>query len=648
MEFSEFERRHADQCRANQRGWYETCVTLDGKLRPKDTVRASSGDHARLGESVLHGINGNMGSDIRRWPQSLFDASKDRHSVAARLQVHRTRCGTSDDRNAQYVRVHRNVAEIYKKMAPAFLLRWKLDSDGRHAQVQLAKAITSAEEMRESLVHSGYRALLDSARFPPSASAAYALDFAKLNSLDEAVLKATLQPRPGLVRLPVTRGGPLHTKWSVGLQFVDRETVPLSQDVDAFWCAHLGNRAVVHADVTPQSTPLSIVHRARRGRETTIRSEAGAVRWKSPRLDKTVDDVLYTYLTELAAPQLLQRTSTPSKVHAKRGGLGVDFFYEGLRKGTVQQAGYMQKGGGAVYTTDFGLSTGYPLTHTDDRTFTLDDAATLYRGYRNDAASAVHLRLEDASRGAFLGALHALSTLKTTSTYLVSETSDPCRRMRLAGGLKMTAVNDNGPEHARILTETDKICTTPDEANVRVKNRAEVFPLLQGCEGMVEPYFASSHDFNESRVDVEYMDAWLDAVADHTESFEVAIRMDGPRLVLPKTMHCLHNSIVFRFKRRRWANRMKPIRVRIDEHGGLPRHITQRSNITLASGMAGATAVLDNRVHQDPRMLLLTQTPVYRSTGQSKPFMMRPFPSAADLQSMLRFCAAPESEELFA
>ena len=82
---------------------------------------------------------------------------------------------------------------------------------------------------------------------------------------------------------------------------------------------------------------------------------------------------------------------------------------------------------------------------------------------------------------------------------------------------------------------------------------------------------------------------------------------------------------------------MKPIRVRIDEHGGLPRHITQRSNITLASGMAGATAVLDNRVHQDPRMLLLTQTPVYRLTGQSKPFMMRPFPSAADLQSMLRF-----------
>jgi hypothetical protein len=604
-----------------------------------------------LGDGVLGGINGNMGSDIRRWPQSLFDKKMNEQSVSARLNAYYRHCGSTSDQNVQYVRLNDRTVEIYKKLAPAFVLRWKWDTDGRHVQVQLAKPIRRADEMREALIESGYRGIVSdpNIQYPPSDKFDYLLEFAKQNNIDENLLKKVLEPRPGIVRLPVLtpKRDDSERRWNAcGIQLADKQfgLPDASGDtIDVLWCAFSGTRRVIDANITV-NTPLRVLSRSYRGHETTAKSDAGIISWKSPRMDKSIDDVVHSYATEMAAPQLLHMSEVDD-TDIKSDGTKINVFYKGTYQGVIEFGPYVQQGGGAVYTTDFGLKTGFPLTHTDKCTFFLDDSSSVYRGYSNDASAVARLKMADASRESFLAALGALSALETTPTYLVAETSDPVLRMRLAAVLKLASVNDDGPEYARIVSTSDKLSTTPDERHIRIQGKPDVYPLLKNCEDIVNPYFTCSQDFNDSCVDVAFMDAHLDCPTDD-DHFELNLRTNGTHLMIPNFIDNLSNTVIFRHKRKRWMNRMKPIHVKIDDYRGIPSDAADKSSILIKT-VDGSVGVFDNCRHQDPRLLVLPKIPVYRSTGACQPFMMRPFPSMNDLRSMQQFCSAPQSDLLF-
>lgn len=242
--FEEFAIKHERLSRNDGTGWLEPCFTIDGRRRLTHAIRAPNEVSIRLGQSVNIGADGRMSGDIRRWPQNLLDARTniDALSATARAQTERRISREADDRLVTHARGSEDSNEIavYKKLAPGVVLRWRLERDRRHAQVQLCRPITNASDMRRHLVEANMTGLIES-RFPDEKKPLYLLDFMPANDIDFETIRPALQVRPGIIRLPLLKApnkeDAAQERWNSTLLAGTGGPFSLAENVVAEWCA---------------------------------------------------------------------------------------------------------------------------------------------------------------------------------------------------------------------------------------------------------------------------------------------------------------------------------------------------------------------------------------------------------------------------
>lgn len=607
-----------------------------------------------------------MGSDVRRWPNSVLGCN-DRfctHSPLARIDAHGRAFTNMDDRRATHVCASDKQVWLYKRASCAIVLRWRFDADTRHVQVQLARDAANATNLRQQMVDAGYRGVLAAAQFPVDFDGDYVERFLALNDFEYDLIKGGLQPRPGILRVPIVARASSAAKgdarWRVmsvytGLPRHGQELL-LGEGVSVVWCALHGVRT--RTDLLPniEEKLLSVIRMsAKNDGENAASTKAGVVRWLPPVTLPNADS-LRSYVVTTAAPTALQSVPSNLRVLLHDNAKGATIRARVERDGTIVTTAVCRRAdpneikAGGIYVTDEGLRTGFPLTHTSDRTLFFDNAAyDIDHTHRNDMLDLILAESDRPGRAGMLGILNAL--LRIRGRYLGVVSDAPLWRAQLCAVLKLVPVVGIAPlpEDALVVENTDEICLTPDEKSVRVRKKPLVLPLINHVE-LVAPYFADSLSLEAADEDCALLDAHLD-VADATLRADSVILRTDERGRLRATK-CAPNvpwsaDTIFAFRKRRWRNRPKPMPLRVDEFASIPDHLRRRGTLLIQTSQG--VVLLDLHEFRDARTLILPTRSIYRSTSVEKipNLMLRPFPSVKDMQTMIDFCNSMQCSELF-
>lgn len=669
--FSEFDAEYARQYQNDGQGWYEACVTMDGRTRLRRSVRVCSESFRRLGETVRNGNDGRMGSDVRRWPQSLFDASLQGRSPVARICLHKLfTAAPTDDRTITHIRrLDGGDACVYRGMPSGIPLRWRFDPDGLHMQTQLSRQVNNASEWRQHLVEIGRPDLLKLV-FPTDSGDAYPIAFADANALPIKDVIAALSPRPQVYRIPLmdvvspkdstSRRG----TWTL----IDTPSVVHSGEtttidgVDVTWCALTGQCRLKTFPLNDVKDllPITGVRRDERGAVNADCCDK-RVSWhdaseaRAPTLEELRQHIVRmctpsSLKTQLSSPCQMEHTvNARDDGHVVRRVKATDSA--GDHAVRLTSGRYALDGAGMLFPTDEALSSGFPHTHASDRTFSLD-AKLVDADHENDADYVCRLQTQSTSKIAMLALLDGLSKTQN-ARFVVAETDDPVWRAQLAAILKMAPIrgDDTPPELRRCLSEQDQICLSPDERMLRVRHRDLVLPILMGKDmsTLVAPAFDDANAFRGARVSLALIDELLLSVDADRNAVDVQLRLDPSA----QTLYALSgdtwkNDTIFGFRRRRWMNCLRPIGVSIDTFRELPHPLYGASASFLINTTTGDTGVVDNCACRDHRTLALPEHAAYASTGRVAPnIMIRPFPSTKDIATMRSFCASSEADPLF-
>lgn len=662
MDFAEFKKLQSSQSIDDGQGWYETCFTMDGQKRGRLSVRVCAQSHVSLGDSVAGGADGRMGSDIRRWPETAlgYNDGLSTRSPRARLEAHSRQLGSLDDRRASHALVSGDQVWLYKQAPLGIALRWRFDSDKQHVQIQLARPATDAASLRQQFVDAGSRHL-QGALFPENSGHGYVDDFLKLNDMSFDDVSSALRPRPCIIRVPLltTSSNVADGRWNKMTHNCVASThgaaVSLDVSTTVMWCALHGLRSVIcdrEVHETREPVLLQSVHQSSCSEAIGL-YEGGRLQWIVPPSPPTSESVR-SYAIALSTantPHKLPTSLVATIFHSDHDGLSCEIQRDGRVISTAWSSPLSDAGLnlGALYTTDNGLRTGFPLTHTSQRTFVTDPSWQL-DGYVNDANDVLLMHTDRQGRAGLLGILHILS--QSRAKYVAIEAQDPVWRAQLCGVLKLVPVAHPDvtlPEEELLVQPEDTLALTPDERGVRIKNSSVVVPLLHNRTDMVQPFLIDANSLLCAKLSVQDMsDVLLPSTAARLESVILQLDKDTDCLVAaPGASVPWTNSTVFSFRRHRWRNMMVPVPLKVDRFETLP--VRLRSKGSLLVRTSTDTMLLDLHRITDSRSLVLPTWPVYKTSQQpSTPhLMLRPYPSRNDVESMKSFCTSTQCRELF-
>lgn len=668
MKFADFSRRHREQCIDDGRGWYETCFTFDGRKRPRETLRVCPEEATGLGESVTGGVDGRMGSDVRRWPETTLGhlGGLNVRSPRARVDAHaRFTNDFSDDRRATHVASSEGQTRLYKKAPRGIILRWRYDKDGHHVHVQLARPTTDATSLRQQMVDANYRGVLDIATFPEGGGHDYLSRFLETNDMTFEQLSSGLRPRPGVYRVPLLTPRTTTSQYQWMPVSDDRlllpshgEIVRLQDGTSVVWCTLHGLRVASDKTVDAaleQPTLLNSVM-PMTDREVVGAHDGGRVRWKAIASVPT-SDTLRSYIVGASAPNMLSKVASSLSVSVRHsladGGMICSVQRGGDTIATSTTSRYVTTPPvmGGVYVTDDGIRSGFPMTHTKDRTFVMEPYWKTDE-HQNDADEILYVHTDRPGRAGLIGILHAI--LHGQASYVAAIASDPIWRAQLCGVLKLMPVAHPSvvlPEHELLIGPTDRLALAPDELHVRIKGSSKVLPLMHNHSDMVAPFYADLDALRDASHTIDDMDAILEPASDTARTECVLLRVDPEtkrvNVVNDGATIFWSNTTVFSYRKRRWRNVASPITLAVDRFELLPAHIQGRGSFLVRT--SNRILLLDVHASTDPRLLVLPTRPVYMSSipPSTAHFMLRPYPSKADVQTMLDFCQSVQCRELF-
>lgn len=670
--FSEFDAAYARQYQNDGQGWYEACVTMDGRTRLRRRVRVCSESCRRLGETVRDGGDGRMGSDVRRWPQSLFDATLQTRSPVARLHLHNMFTATpTDDRTITHIRrSDYSHASVYRGMPTAIPLRWRLDPDGRHMQLQLARQVNNASEWRQHLIEVG-RPDLAKLKFPSQSGEAYPIEFANENNLALETIIAALSPRPMVFRVPLVNPTTTKTHESVrrGVwKTIDSPRVVRAAETTTIdgvaltWCALTGECRIKSLPTDDERVlPITNVRRDESG-VVNADHDNKRISWHvNSDARAPTSEEMRQHLVRMCSPHSVKQphVSLPRMEHV------VNVLNDGkvVRRVKAIEAGstvatarliggpYSQKAAGVLFTTDEALSSGFPHTHSSDRTLSFDPEI-VDAEHMNDANRACIVQTDTTTRASMLALLDGLSNVNDYE-FLIAETDDPVWRAQLAAILKMAPLGGLGPppELERCLAANDHVCLSPDERVLRVQKREWILPIVKGKDMMTlaAPAFKDAVTFRNMNVTPTLLDKLLLSVDVNRHEVDVQLRLDpSTQTLYVAPGEAWKNDAVLGFRRKRWINCLKPIHVAIDTFCELPHPLYSTAAGFLIKTTSGDAGVVDNCVCRDHRTLALPESAAYGCTGcVASNTLIRPFPSPKDLDTMRSFCASPDADALF-
>ena len=629
-------------------GWLRACDALyDGGSRPARTIRTIP-DKWGMNETLSKLEHGRRSGDARRWPQSLLDnCDFTARSPAARLAA--LRGGATGDTGVSHARVAPGRVVLLYRLAPdkGRIVRWKPEADGRHIVVQIVK---QEGENRETTT---------TVRAPPVGSAQQTAPH-EWRRADLVLTSGT----PGS-RVALDHDGP-----------------------HVYWCDHVGARGLLSQSEGNDAELLTLDACSRRGDgEVTAVARGVQLRWKEDRrapANLSNVEEIRAYLVRLATPP---RTPHPDPVLRERFeaatttvrrtqyGTFLTTTLDGAVVSYAYVGAYTRGGVGFLAPSDAALRTGFPHTHTFDRTIQLSSASQLCGRHENLASAACVVSSSGyaSARDAMLGILHALrhiatSAELTTPPLLLVEATQPVWRSQLAGVLKVVPVaaapprrdGQDLPETAKSLSADDRIALTPDERFVRVKGRAQTLSMLCCCAhaSLLDAMPALFADVDELRRDADaFPDAFEELPAQgrraarEKDAVVVARPTAGEAVVLRGAMSgwTCTTVLIDANTGRRYQNRIRTLQLAPDvfESVGAQRARAVAFAVRTKRGLF----VVDHARAQDPRCLLMPTRPTMYAVGGVRPppaLLLRPFPTNADLDAMIAFCASLSAAELLA
>lgn len=641
MEFAEFDRLHRNQCRDDDSGWYEACYTLDGQKRSRRTVRACDPMCSKLGESVRNGVDGRLSGGIRRWSQPILSDTKFEGSSRVALMAVRP---STNDRAVTHAKCVGDTIDVYRRAPRGYILRRRPDADGRHVQMQLARPVCSASEFRQSLVDANLRGLAETARFSAMRHERYIESFLQENpGIRFEDFRQALRPRPGIFLVPLkNEAAASRREWQ-------QSQTPLlvCDDPSVHACALFGNRTFQSSTNCP-GTLIAIDSLVTEDDGVTAFATGGmSLRWQRPAPNHrpTAEDVR-SYLIRLASPQTIGPPCHAVEYDVKKPDAMTVLVNASTRqaagKSTLRCAPYRQKGGGFVFCTDEALRTGFPLTHRDRATTSLDSVEE-----PNDLDDACHITCDGDARTAMCATLKGLMALDHVPKLIVVDDPNPLTRARFAAILKMAPVVDDDstlPEHEVLLNAGDEICLTPDEKNVRIRGKKGVVPLIHNVSPPAA--FSDCFAFNRAEVDSIALDDLLDEPCEANTTHRLRKRSDDDSILQADVSltYPWSEGDNLGHRRRAWRNRYKPLQLQVDRFVPLDNRRAKASGFSILT--EAGVLFFDNCKHRDPRLLVLPQKPIYRATGTVASLMLRPMPESSDVRSMLDFCQSKDADAL--
>ena len=661
--FNEFNSIHQQRHLDSGTGWYNSCLTIDGRFRSDKAVRIpSNSDDIRLGNDY-HVDGGQTGGGIQRLSQtSLISEKFSHHSINARITASKNQ--TPPD-TPQFVRWNENI-ELYadSRLLRWCIVRWRINrNDPLELVIQFFEPCTSRNDfttwMLSHLPSSQTMQLFDTLKYPLEGTLDWFSQFLQDNkSILGTVLKAMLLSALTTVRVPIRTPMPkLSKEWyhptiSTDMFLLKENNKmyicngPLRVSIESV--VHIARRHPIdtHRPKVRSDTLSRVLHIVCDGQKCTATLDTGVVEWSMPYRPIT-NGTIHTYVRSLL--RMHERADAnadtgcnfpPALIVPDSRGVKWNITYkQGIIHMKVEP--YRIKGGGFVFTTDFGLTTGIPHMHTATRTACLD-IMYVPDTHRNVMDRVVCIRSEQTADGRMTmcallrGLIQLHGGAAPLPEVLVIETSDIRWRAQLAVVLKAFPLWDKHrtlPEFRRLLPSTVSFALTPDSKFVRVKEHPVVLPILT-AKLEPEPVFMSADDMFAARHTFHEMEAILEPHTRCKNKIDLQINDDG-FIACTRTRKRWTPSTVFVCNGQTWQNVRKVINLSTDR-------FTDVKCTSIAIPIATDSKFLgfiDNSVHNNAASLSISERPVYMCTGKlNGDVMMRPFPTHNELLEMLQFC----------
>jgi len=667
--FYEFNSIHKKRHVNNGLGWYNACLTMDGRFRPDKSVRVPpDSDDVTLGNDPSVDA-GQTSGNLQRLPQTLLIPENFTHrSIVARI----TASQSQKSRDVPDFMRWNGAIELYanSRMLHWCIVQWKINTkDPMELILRMSKPCMSRSEFTARMLSNSPSVQtmqrFDRFKYPVDGTTNWFLEFLTHNEgamslIWEEILASTSTS----VRVPILR--PPESKLTSGWYSPKTPGDLFLQKKDGNACICTGSlcvtiEPVVHivrrhpvdkSRYTVMSNTLArVLHVAYTGNKCTATLETGAIEWLVPcRPITTITLQTYIHsLIDVHESAGRHDNSTPGILRLKNS------LRTPTRALCIKVKSYTLQGAGFVFTTDAGLTTGVPHMHTKTRTACLD-AIQLPATHRNVLARVIHVQLEhdieNHGRSVMCTLLNKLLELHTDTAalpeFVVFETRDIVWRAQLAIVFKAFPLYSKlytPPEFTKLLSSPTSLALTPDLKFVRVKGQPSVLPILD-ITLHAEMAFISANDLFAARYTFEDITQLLEPHARCKNMVKLRVNEDGFVVcVSPITRAQWSPSVIFQCNGTILKNTYRQISLSTSDFT-----VIKRANVAIPIALGSQfLGFVNNSVYNNPLSLAISERPVYMCTGQlDRDLMIRSVPTRDEINEMLHFCEHEGGHQLFA